>query len=182
MGLAADLVRTCYASWLDGKTILAAQVMKQTKTGNIHTAFLGHMETFMDAMQTILSLAPALKISYAICFANMRVMCIINDMMLSNFMAARSGEAHIDYFSSLKEMIIHNGKLPLFVNINRVMLAVKTFDTARLDNQSDYNYYKDVLLMIQSADEFVKKDNNPGPFQAKDIHNRGEFLLDEVYL
>lgn len=178
-----DLLRMCYASWIYCKPIWPVQAILQSKIANISIVIVQGEATFTDTLQILLSYERFFEEDYGVRVVDVRVMDIAEDMMSSEFFAARAKATYICY-STGKRMII---KLRGF---SRVLLKLRM--NAVMAETLDITYFHDptiyipseqaILLIIQAAVAIARNDQKPAYFQTNYFYAYGRALVDELHL
>lgn len=83
-------------------------------------------------------------------------------MMSSNFLVANSEATYTRYIRVAKMIINNKGVLALLLNLFMDVPVVKTLSNTHLDDPSLYiSTKKDILLMIQATNSFLKTTTIP---------------------
>lgn len=89
-----------------------------------------------------------------ICFVDVRITDILENMMFSNFMVANSRATYRRHNTGREMMINHQGVLPRFLELDDDALAAKTFDITHIADPCLYFYFEeDILFMSQDSDD-----------------------------
>lgn len=114
-------------------------------------------------------------------FVDARVLEIVDDMMLSNFLAANPKATFARYIRVAKSMIKKESVPPLLVSL---FMDAPVLTTPGITHINDAGFYistaEVIFLMTQAADAFVKNDHKLAAFYASALYSQVKALLDEI--
>lgn len=119
-------------------------------------------------MQRLLSYAQAFEEAHCARFVDVRTLDIVENMIISEFLAANLRASYVRYVT-VSKMMMHPGVVvPLLVKLGGSALAAKTLGIVHLGDRVLYiSHEDDALLIIQTAEVFVKNDYRPDHSRRK---------------
>lgn len=136
-----------------------------------------------EKTKRLLNYRRAFEENYDVRFFNVSAEDIAENIVFSNFLAANSRIVYQRHFEVCKIMITHKGMLRLLAKLSKDAPVVKTVTITHLDEPSLYiPSEKDILLIIQVANTFVKDDQNPAQLHAKLRYRHASAFIDKLHV
>lgn len=179
---AEPLRRRCVFN-IDRRTITLAQGIKLGKIENSSIAIGRGKTSFTNIIESGHKCVRAFEESYAVSFVGTGVLDNVDDTISSSFFAANSKPTCAHYIRVTKILMKIKSALALLVSLAMDIPVMNMLGLTHLDDPGFYIYTEDnTLLMIQTADVFVKNTHKPTLFQAIAFYRHVRALLVEVYV
>lgn len=119
-------------------TIFPAQVFKPSKTSCASTPLVRSKVTFIDKLQRLQSYVRATKENCGVCFVEVSMLAIVEDMISLDTLVVSSRAIHVWYISVGNMIIKSQGSFFFIRKQERDTLVAKTFVITNLDDPDPY--------------------------------------------
>lgn len=126
-GVSIDNIAHALRVLVDRTGILPAQTVKPNKIASISTAIVGCEATFSDMVQSLLRYVWPSGEYYGVCFVNVHILDIVDDIIDYNFWSVSSGATYVRYIKVDKMPMKNQGVIPLFRSLGKDTLVAKTY-------------------------------------------------------
>lgn len=116
-------------------------------------------------MHILLSYIPAFEEDYDVCFMGVHIIDILEEMVSSCLLAAKSIGTYVRYIKVATMIRKHQGGLSIPLKLSKDAQEATTFRITLFDDKSFYiSSEEDILLITQAADAFDKNHHKSASF------------------